>query len=86
MENGALEFIKFLQLFLEKYPEYKKSKGNRKFLLTGESYGGKYIPLFSKHIDDYAKNGKLDLDLMAVLIGNPIAAPILERTTVYKIA
>lgn len=33
------------------YPEYK----TRKFYLTGESYGGKYIPLFATHIINYNK-------------------------------
>lgn len=43
MEKGADEFVKFVTLFLQKYPEYK----GRDFYITGESYAGKYLPHFT---------------------------------------
>ena len=41
--------------FLEDFPEYKKTSG-RKFYMGGESYAGKYLPLFSSYIADYVNN------------------------------
>jgi serine carboxypeptidase-like clade 2 len=51
MDDGAEEFINFLLKFYEKYPEFK----TKDFLITGESYAGKYIPLFATHILNYNK-------------------------------
>jgi carboxypeptidase C (cathepsin A) len=49
MSDGADEFVNFLLAFYNKYPEFKQ----RKLLITGESYAGKYIPLFATHIQIY---------------------------------
>lgn len=46
MEVGANEFYSFILQFYEMYPEMKTVD----FHITGESYAGKYIPLFSKTI------------------------------------
>jgi carboxypeptidase C (cathepsin A) len=54
MQEGSQEFISFVLQFYEKYPELK---ANRLFL-TGESYAGKYLPLFSYDILQYNKNLK----------------------------
>ena len=51
MKTGSDEFIKFLVLFYQKYPEFK----TRDLVLTGESYGGKYLPLFTYEILEYNK-------------------------------
>ena len=46
MGDGADEFVNFLIAFYAKYPEFK----TRHFLITGESYAGKYIPIFGHHV------------------------------------
>lgn len=46
MGDGADEFVNFLVAFYMKYPEFK----TRHFLITGESYAGKYIPIFGHHV------------------------------------
>ena len=46
MQEGADEFLTFLREFYLKYPELK---ANRLFL-TGESYAGKYLPLFTTKV------------------------------------
>lgn len=51
MSQGADEFVNFMLGFLEKYPEFK----TRKFYITGESYAGKYIPIFASHVLRYNK-------------------------------
>ena len=41
--NGSNEFEKFLSLFYQEYPELAKNK----LILTGESFAGKYLPLYT---------------------------------------
>lgn len=52
MEEGATDFISFLLQFYETYPEFKI----RPLYLTGESYAGKYIPIFGTYIIDYNRD------------------------------
>ena len=42
----ADDLYRFLQLFLLKYPKFR----HRSVFLTGESYGGHYLPSFGKRI------------------------------------
>jgi carboxypeptidase C (cathepsin A) len=49
MKDGAQEFIQFLLKFYELHPDLK----SRPLYLTGESYGGKYLPLFAHEIFAY---------------------------------
>jgi carboxypeptidase C (cathepsin A) len=49
MAGGASEFENFMLGFYQLYPEYL----NRPFYITGESYAGKYIPLFAYNIINY---------------------------------
>ncbi len=84
MDDGATEFINFLDAFIKMYPEYQNKISKRKFFLTGESYAGKYIPLFTKYIDDYENRGG-QVSLTAVLIGNPFASPVTQRTSTHNV-
>ena len=43
------EFINFMVSFLSEYSEYQ----GRDFYITGESYAGKFIPVFAKAVLDY---------------------------------
>ncbi|KAI7739308.1 hypothetical protein M8C21_026643, partial [Ambrosia artemisiifolia] len=54
----------FLQKWFEKYPEYK----NRDFYITGESYGGHYIPQLATLI----LKSKSGINLKGIAIGNPL--------------
>jgi len=45
------EFSRFLVFFFEKYPEMKALA----FYLTGESYAGKYLPLYTHDILEFNK-------------------------------
>jgi carboxypeptidase C (cathepsin A) len=49
MEDGTEEMLQMLLAFLGKFKEYNK----RKFLITGESYAGKYIPSLARKMLDY---------------------------------
>lgn len=74
MEDGSREFLNFMLAFYDKYPEFKA----RPFFITGESYAGKYIPLFARDILRY--NSKQNdtgfkIPLKSLLIGNPLNSP-----------
>lgn len=83
MSAGADEFVNFMVGFLNKYPEFK----TRDFYITGESYAGKYIPIFGSRVLAYNRNNKNNqIPLKACLIGNPFTAPHLQRNTMHIIA
>ena len=48
-----------------------------KFYLTGESYAGKYLTLFTYEFLEYNKNNDKKLPLLATIIIGPYATPIL---------
>lgn len=80
MVEAGDEFVKFCLAFLEKYPEFK----DRQLYLTGESYGGKYLPAFSYALLKYnEKVGERVFNLEATLIGDPYAQPITQRTSMH---
>jgi len=86
MEDGAQEFVRFLDLFLRKFPEYQKGAQNRSLLLTGESFSGTYLPQFARHVAVYNENSAIQVNLKAVLIGNPIVSPVIQRTQTHKVS
>jgi cathepsin A (carboxypeptidase C) len=61
--------------FYEKYPEFKTVP----FFITGESYAGKYIPIFAKTILDGNEERKADglftIPLEGSMIGDPFNSP-----------
>lgn len=44
--KGAIDFQQFLQLFFDKYSDLRSND----FYLTGESYAGKFVPMFTRII------------------------------------
>jgi carboxypeptidase C (cathepsin A) len=72
MDDVANEFIVFMLELYELHPEFKSVP----FYIAGESYAGKFIPLFSHKIIEYnALNEAFKIPLNGVLVGNPFAAP-----------
>jgi len=84
MDQVSEEFVQFmLNLFLE-YPDLQ----DRDLFLTGESYGGKYLPVFSNALLDVNTNGNADnatFNLKATLVGDPYTAPVTQRTNTYLV-
>ena len=74
MQDGSKEFIKFFEQFYELYPDLKANE----LYLTGESYGGKYLPLFSHDILE-----STDFNLVATMISDPLPSPMYERTEMH---
>ena len=60
--------VQFFQLF----PEFQTNE----FYVTGESYGGKYIPAVSYAIKNYNLNTKVKINLKGLAIGNGWVDPV----------
>ncbi|XP_058208370.1 serine carboxypeptidase-like 45 [Rhododendron vialii] len=60
----ARDNLVFLENWFNKFPEYK----NRDFFITGESYGGHYVPQLAQQIIQ----SKLQFNLKGIAIGNPL--------------
>jgi len=63
----AADFYVFLQEFIDAFPQYK----GRDFYITGESYGGHYIPAISANI---LRTGGLNLNFKGIGIGNGLVS------------
>ncbi|GAB9473942.1 Serine protease family s10 [Globisporangium polare] len=72
----------FLQGFLKKFPEYE----GRDFFVTGESYGGHYVPAAAHYIWEQSKLNKtgkdddkpLKLNLKGLAVGNGLTNPLVQ--------
>ncbi|KZS97808.1 peptidase S10, serine carboxypeptidase [Sistotremastrum niveocremeum HHB9708] len=71
-EEAARNVASFLEIWFEAFPQF----AGRKLHLSGESYGGRYLPVFASEVVDrnqIAKaEGRPTLNLQSVLIGNGI--------------
>jgi len=66
----ATDFVTFLTNFFQKYPQYK----NLPFYITGESYGGHYVPAIASKI----ATSTTGINLKAVAIGNGYVDPEIQ--------
>uniref|UniRef100_A0A1I7SDW3 Carboxypeptidase n=1 Tax=Bursaphelenchus xylophilus TaxID=6326 RepID=A0A1I7SDW3_BURXY len=64
--NTAVDNVIFLIAFLEAYPEYK----GRDFYITGESYGGCYVPTLANKLLE--QKAHVELKLKGISIGNGV--------------
>ncbi|KAH0831837.1 serine carboxypeptidase [Lanmaoa asiatica] len=71
-EEAAKDIAAFVTIFFENFSQFK----GRAFHMAGESYGGRYIPVFAAEV--YDQNAKLvaagltPINLQSVMIGNGI--------------
>ncbi|KAG9119288.1 hypothetical protein FRC07_005744 [Ceratobasidium sp. 392] len=69
-EEAAKNVQAFVTIFFETFSKFK----GREFHMSGESYGGRYLPVFASEIVDQNKraeaNGFAPINLKSVLIGN----------------
>lgn len=73
----AIELYQFIQIFLDNHPKFR----NNPFYLTGESYGGHYVPHFAAYIIE--QNSRQDpsspqINLRGISIGNGWVSPIIQ--------
>merc|ERR1711939_1253530 len=73
-EAAAKDVHAFLQIW---FNAFKKDFGSNSFHIAGESFAGRYIPVFSDYIVEQNKkdNGLRKINLASVLIGNGMTAP-----------
>eukprot|EP00897_Mesotaenium_endlicherianum_P001090 jgi/Mesen1/10982/ME000096S10551 len=69
------DVFEFLQDFFEAHPDYQ----GREFFVTGESYGGHYVPAVSSrvHAGNQAKEGNF-INLQGFAIGNGLTQPEIQ--------
>jgi carboxypeptidase C (cathepsin A) len=73
MDAAAGEFIFFMNNLFEKYPALV----GRDLFLTGESYGGKYLPRYSYALLKANEAlGSSRYNLKATLVGDPYTSPM----------
>ncbi|GJJ11597.1 hypothetical protein Clacol_005832 [Clathrus columnatus] len=68
-EEGAKDISAFVRIFFDSFSQFK----GRRFHLSGESYGGRYIPTFGAQIADdnkkAVKEGLEPINLVSLIIG-----------------
>ncbi|KAJ7825180.1 serine carboxypeptidase [Mycena olivaceomarginata] len=71
-EEGAKDIAAFIFVFFEHFTKFK----GRSFHITGESYGGRYVPVFAAEVYDQnarlAAAGYTPINLTSIMIGNGI--------------
>ncbi|XP_051188149.1 serine carboxypeptidase 1 [Lolium perenne] len=69
-QRTADDAFLFLVNWLERFPEYK----GRAFYISGESYGGHYVPQLAATILTHNMNNptRTSLNLQGILVGNPL--------------
>ncbi|KAK4684296.1 hypothetical protein P7C73_g5896, partial [Tremellales sp. Uapishka_1] len=71
-EEAARDVQAFVSIFFETFKEFE----GRDFHMAGESYGGRYLPVFASAVVDGNRqlkaDGKKEINLKSVMIGNGI--------------
>ncbi|KAF9036904.1 serine carboxypeptidase [Hymenopellis radicata] len=75
-EEAARDVAAFVSIFFENFSQFK----NRAFHMAGESYGGRYLPVFASAVYDnnaiLVEAGWTPINLTSVMIGNGITDSI----------
>ncbi|TFY74066.1 hypothetical protein EWM64_g9945, partial [Hericium alpestre] len=85
-EDAAKDIAAFVAIFFENFPSFK----NRAFHMSGESYGGRYLPLFASAVYDQNTQliaaGLTPINLTSVIIGNGLTDPVGMTLSYYNFA
>ena len=72
-EDAAIDVAAFVSIFFETFSRFQ----GRGFHLSGESYGGRYLPVFASAVYDSnavaIAEGRVPINLQSVIIGNGIS-------------
>ncbi|KAI5955217.1 hypothetical protein KGF54_001778 [Candida jiufengensis] len=69
-EQASIDFVNFVKLFREKYPQY----ASLDFHIAGESYAGHYIPKYASSVVE------AEIPLKSILIGNGITDALVQSS------
>ncbi|KAJ7050430.1 serine carboxypeptidase [Mycena amicta] len=82
-EEGAKDIAAFMFVFFEHFSKFK----GRALHMTGESYGGRYVPVFAAEVYDQnarlAAAGYTPINLKSVMIGNGITDFFHQMSSVF---
>ncbi|KAI0297528.1 serine carboxypeptidase [Multifurca ochricompacta] len=82
-EEAAQDIAAFVAIFFEHFPSFK----GRAFHMAGESYGGRYIPLFASAVYDQnallVEQGLAPINLTSAIIGNGMTDPYTMMDSYY---
>ncbi|KAF9031300.1 serine carboxypeptidase [Panaeolus papilionaceus] len=82
-EEAAKDIAAFVSIFFNTFEEYK----GRAFHMAGESYGGRYIPLFASAVYDnnaiLKAQGLEPINLKSIMIGNGMTDPFKMALAYY---
>ncbi|KAF9481273.1 alpha/beta-hydrolase [Pholiota conissans] len=85
-EVAAVDIAAFVAIFFENFSKFK----GRPFHMAGESYGGRYIPVFAAEVCDQnavlIEKGLTPVNLTSVMIGNGITDFYTMAASYYDIA
>jgi cathepsin A (carboxypeptidase C) len=83
-EEAAVDVQAFISIFFETFKSYR----GREFYLAGESYGGRYLPVFASAVVDgnpiLKSKGLTPINLKGVLIGNGITDAYAAQEAYYS--
>lgn len=80
-KRTAEESLKFLLRWLERFPHYK----GRDFFISGESYGGHYVPQLSQAIVRYNLASNSDkINLKGYMVGNALTDDFYDHLGVFQ--
>lgn len=84
---AAEDVYAFLQLFLQKYTQYAE----KPFIISGESYGGTYIPRMASVINEKNKEltkdaSRVHINLESIAIGNGLTEPKTQFASIPEFA
>ncbi|KAH7106100.1 serine carboxypeptidase [Auriculariales sp. MPI-PUGE-AT-0066] len=69
-EQAAIDVAAFISIFFETFGEFR----GRKFHMSGESYAGRYLPIFASEVVDQnilaQAQGRTPINLQSLIIGN----------------
>ena len=83
MTSASEEFREFLYKFYVMYADLLPHG----LYLAGESYAGKYLPLYIHDMLEHNKvNNTFQFPIKGLFIGDPFPSPLLQRTTMHYVA
>ncbi|KAI0033637.1 serine carboxypeptidase [Vararia minispora EC-137] len=75
-EAAAQDIAVFIAMFFENFSQFK----GRALHMAGESYGGRYVPLFASAVYDHnvllVQNGFEPVNLTSIMVGNGLTEPL----------